>query len=84
MSGYRVAEMKLKYMHTMNGQPAYFDPKEGEIFFAGRGRSSYNAVRLVDSVKDIHRNERISAKTRKELFGDKATKFEMGWVNVVT
>lgn len=76
--------MNVKYMHTMNGKPAYFDPKEGEIFFAGRGRSANNAVRLVDSVKEIHRNERISSRTRKELFSEAKPNWEMGWVNVVT
>lgn len=73
--------MPLKYMHTMNGKPAYFCPKEGEIFFSGRGR--FNAVRLVNSVMEIHRNERISAKTRKELFKDNKSKWAMGWVNVI-
>jgi hypothetical protein len=67
-------------MHTLNGQPAFFCTKEGEIFFASRG--SYNAVRLVDSVAEIHRNERTSLKTRKELFKENESKWEMGWVNV--
>lgn len=73
--------MKKKYMHTLNDKPAYFCPKEGEIFFAARG--SYNAVRLVDSVAEIHRNERISRKTRKDLFKENEDKWEHGWVNVL-
>lgn len=72
--------MPLKYMHTMNGKPAYFCPEEGEIFFAARGR--FNAVRLVDSVTQIHRNERVSAKTRKERYKENKPKWVMGWINV--
>lgn len=73
--------MTKKYMHTLDGKPAHFDKKNQQIFFSGRG--SYNAVRLVDSVAQIHRNERASAITRKRDFGATAVVFETGWVNVM-
>lgn len=73
--------MTKKYMHTLDGKPAYFEPKEKQIFMAARG--NFNAVRLVDSVAEIHRNEKASAKSRREAFGENATTFEAGWVNVL-
>jgi hypothetical protein len=73
--------MTKKYMHTLDGQPAFFEPKLKQIFLSTRG--SYNAVRLVDSVKQIHRNEKISEKTRQQEFGDTRGKWEMSWVNVM-
>ncbi len=72
--------MPIKYMHTLDGKPAFFEPKQKQIFFATRG--SYNAVRLVDSVKEIHRNEKASLKSRKAEFGEQESNWEMGWVNV--
>jgi hypothetical protein len=73
--------MTKKYMHTLDGKPAFFEPKQKQIFFACRG--SYNAVRLVDSVAEIHRNEKISSKTRRNECGENATTFEEGWINVL-
>lgn len=73
--------MNKKYMHTLDGKPAYFEPQKQQIFFAARG--SFNAVRLVDTIKEIHRNERASELSRFKEFGAEATRFEPGWVNVL-
>lgn len=68
-------------MHTLNGQPAYFCLKEVQIFFAHRG--SYNSVRLMNSVEEIHRNEKISRKNRREFFGESEDKWKHGWLGVI-
>lgn len=73
--------MTKKYMHTLDGRPAYFEPRLKQIFFAARG--TFNAVRLVDTVKEIHQNERISIRTRHLEGPLNTAKFEHGWVNVL-
>lgn len=73
--------MKSKYMHTLDGQPAYFDPKEKQIFFAGLAK--HNAVRLVGSVNRIQHDEKTSAETRMAKYGETAMKWKTGWVRVI-
>jgi hypothetical protein len=68
----------IKYMHTMDGKPGYY--VEGEqIYFASRG--SFGAVRLVDSVEQIHKNEKASDKYRISK-GMDARPWGFGWVKV--
>lgn len=69
---------QFKYMHTLDGKPAFY--KEGEmIYFSMRG--TYNAVILVDTLKQIHDNERNSDAWRAEKNMQKG-QWEYGWVKV--
>lgn len=51
----------IKYMHTLDGKPAFYDPGQ-QICFTGVGRC--NAVTLVDSIKEIQKQQRLSRKWR--------------------
>jgi hypothetical protein len=69
----------LKYMHTLDGRPAYYNPGE-QIYFAMRGKCQ--AVRLVDTLKEIHRQQKLSTAWRKQKQQD-PSKWEMGWMGVL-
>lgn len=56
--------MNYKYMHTMDGKPAVFEPEYGQIFFANRGK--FGCVKLADTIDQIRNERRISERTRRK------------------
>ena len=58
------------YMHTINGKPAFYDPKEKLLFYAGNGQASVNGSRkiFVETLRQV----------RKEQSADTATMVKNG------
>lgn len=50
------------YMHVLEGQPAQFDPKNGQIFIGAR-----KIKRLASSLRQIRREQRQSVKFYGEV-----------------
>ncbi len=63
-----------KYMHTIAGKPASFTGEQ--ITYAG---SRYNHIKLLDSLKEIKKEQRLSMKFREEFFGEKNSYLEYGY-----
>lgn len=55
--------MAVKYMHLIDGKPAYFLPKHKYICYA----DSRSIVPLADSLHQIRREQRLSLQTQREL-----------------
>jgi hypothetical protein len=61
--------MALWYMHTIDGRPAYFSEREGQIVFAedhSRWEDESDACHLRSSLKEIERDQRRTDANRKK------------------
>lgn len=59
----------FKYMHTLDGRPAFFvkqDATGGQICFSYLGKYSRPAVPLVDSLAQIRREQQATLRWRRE------------------
>lgn len=70
---------KLKYMHTICGHPAHYVPGE-QICYSTRG--AFGAAVLVDSIKEIHKQRKLSIKWRRAHRLDPLELKNLGWINV--
>ena len=59
-----VSKKKYMYMHTINGYPARYEGKEGQICYVEQ-RGSFIG-KLVPSLKQIRKEQKLSHAWRKE------------------
>ena len=68
-----------RYMHTLDGKPAFYDPREKMIFFCGQTR--IGGEYLVNSLKTIRHQQSMSRATRiKGGFNNGSDDFKYGYL----
>ena len=64
----------IYYMHLIDGQPAYFDARSGQIVFANR-QSASRPVQLRNSLYQIKDDQRTTRLYRKSLGYELSAKY---------